>query len=503
MELSKARVRTRDGVLEDVVRESVVDRVLYAQRRGWVVVPLLVLGLLAATGFAFVRQVMRINTPEDFANDQEHFKYGSIGSDSLESSGVPYWLWRAMPVVCSDKLPGGLASLGFVQEPGMDRPIGFSKRRTGFVDSVGLNCAFCHTASVRASAGSQPRAYLAASSHQTDLLGYFNFLFDCGQSPNFTVDRVMAAIKSMTKLSPTEELFYRMAVDPTRAKLAQQKARLSWIQERPLWGPGRVDTFNPYRSLIFNTPVPSYSIGTADFMTIWNQNALAGLFVHWDGNNPSIDERNLSAALGAGASPATLDHERIGRVRKWIWDLRAPAYPFAIDSPLAAAGRPLYQQHCAYCHEPGGSQFGRVTANAVIGTDPHRSDAFDPEMASLMNRIGEGYPWHFQNFRPTGGYANHPIDGAWLRAPFLHNGSVPTLRDLLSPASERPKQFFKGYDVYDQKNLGFVSTAQAANGRRFFAFDTTQPGNSNSGHEYGTTLSAGDKDALLEYLKTL
>jgi mono/diheme cytochrome c family protein len=504
MAQDRIRIQAKDRTVEDVVRSSVVDRQLYAKRRRWIAIPLLVVGVLALVVFAFFRQVSAIDVPEDFANDQDHFKYGSIGSDTLEGNGVPYWLWRALPGVCADKLPpGGLAAIGVLQEPGMDRPIGFSKRRTGFVDSVGLNCAACHTASVRASADSPPKYYLAAASHQLDLWAYFNFLFECGASPNFTVDRVMAEIESMTKLSPAEKVFYRIAIQRTPAKLAAQKAVLSWIGERPQWGPGRVDTFNPYRSLIFHVPVPKSSIGTADFMTVWSQDSRSGLFVHWDGNNPSVEERNLSAALGAGATPATLDMPRLNRVRKWLWDVRPPAYPFPVDYQLAAAGKPLYAQQCAYCHDPQGKDYGKVTPNEYIGTDPNRSDAFDAEMAGLMNRIGEGYPWRFRNFRPTGGYANHPIDGAWLRAPYLHNGSVPSLRALLSPPAARPRTFYKGNDVYDQKDLGFVSTQASSNGRRLFAFDTAEPGNGNGGHDYGTTLTPPQTDALLEYLKTL
>jgi hypothetical protein len=125
-----------------------------------------------------------------------------------------------------------------------------------------------------------------------------------------------------------------------------------------------------------------------------------------------------------------------------------------------------------------------------------------------------------------------PLDGLWLRGPYLHNGSVPTVRDLLERAANRPKMFYRGYDLIDRKKLGFVSDIPEANGIRFFRYETQcvgdpdscksqinpdnrhddnvcvrgpWAGNSNRGHEgrdYGTELSAEEKDALVEFLKT-
>jgi hypothetical protein len=96
-----------------------------------------------------------------------------------------------------------------------------------------------------------------------------------------------------------------------------------------------------------------------------------------------------------------------------------------------------------------------------------------------------------------------PLDGLWLRAPYLHNGSVPTLRALLDPQPMRPAVFYIGYDVYDFDNVGFVTAGPEAE-KRGWRHDTSMPGNGNGGHEgreYGTQLSRDDKDSLIEYLK--
>ena len=98
---------------------------------------------------------------------------------------------------------------------------------------------------------------------------------------------------------------------------------------------------------------------------------------------------------------------------------------------------------------------------------------------------------------------NQPLDGVWLRAPYLHNGSVPTLRDLLKPPAARPPAFYKGDDVYDPVNVGFVSDQPGEGGKAFFRFNTADRGNQSTGHTYGTTLGDDEKDALIEYLKTL
>jgi hypothetical protein len=136
-----------------------------------------------------------------------------------------------------------------------------------------------------------------------------------------------------------------------------------------------------------------------------------------------------------------------------------------------------------------------------VGTDAERVRSFTPELAKRMNTIGEGRSWQFSHFRKTDGYANMPLDGVWLRAPYLHNGSVPTLRALLFP-EERPTEFYRAYDVYDWENVGFVSSGADA-AREGVRFDTRLKGNSNAGHLYGRQLTREQREELIEYLKTL
>jgi hypothetical protein len=96
-------------------------------------------------------------------------------------------------------------------------------------------------------------------------------------------------------------------------------------------------------------------------------------------------------------------------------------------------------------------------------------------------------------------YRARPLNGIWATGPFLHNGSVPTLHDLLLPPDSRPTTFQVGSRELDPVRVGFVNEA----GPRTMEFDTGIAGNSNEGHLYGTSLSASEREALLEYLKSL
>jgi len=101
---------------------------------------------------------------------------------------------------------------------------------------------------------------------------------------------------------------------------------------------------------------------------------------------------------------------------------------------------------------------------------------------------------------PYGPYAARPLYGIWAAAPYLHNGSVPTLYHLLLPPEQRPKTFALGEREYDPMRLGFA--VGKACDKQDCGIDTTRIGDGNSGHIWGTDLAESDRMALLEYLKT-
>ena len=447
--------------------------------------------------------VMTRSDPETFASDEEHFKYGSIGAEGR--SGVPASLWLALPEVFPDLLPKGPGKgyerVGLLYEEGKNRPIGtsFREAQTGM---IGLNCAVCHVGTLRTSKDAEPQIILGMPANQFNLQAYLNFLRNIGKDPRFNADTLIPAIKKVDPdFSRLDEVLYRQYVIPrTEKALRQLRDDFKWMDVRPPEGPGRVDTFNPYKVIVGIST--GETIGTSDLPSLWNQRPRQKMQLHWDGNNDSVAERNISAAIGAGASADSLDQERLDRVTDWILDLKAPKYPRErINADLAAQGASIYRENCASCHSFKGSRTGKVTRIDDVGTDRHRLDSFTQELVDKQGE-GTGNLPKFSHFKKTNGYANQPLDGVWLRAPYLHNGSVPTLEDLLSPPAQRPDRFYRGVDIYDWERVGFISRGSTAK-RIGFLYDTEEPGNGNGGHTYGTDLSADDKRALIEYMKTL
>jgi hypothetical protein len=118
--------------------------------------------------------------------------------------------------------------------------------------------------------------------------------------------------------------------------------------------------------------------------------------------------------------------------------------------------------------------------------EQRRKDCFDPSNPPANRKVLA--------------YKARPLNGIWATAPYLHNGSVSSLYELLTPAAKRKSEFYLGTYEYNVRDGGYITDKGPDN---TFRFDTTLEGNSKAGHEYGTTLSENDKRALINYLKML
>jgi len=504
---------------------SLTDRLLQMnrsklrRRASWAIVLLVIL----AVGLSIWRH--RFGVPEDFDDMREQFKYGSNGSDHPLARGLPYWIWKVLPEMFPPQeiLPAAFRpaspdksyeAFGLMTEPKMDRPIGFSKRRVFGLDFIGLNCAFCHVSTVRGKDG-KPKVILGGTGNRVDIEQYFLFLFAATTDKRFTGDEVMKEIRKQNPdMGLLERIAYRILIPIVRHYAEGLKKNFDFIEPTnpkrlPRFGPGRVDTWAAYKRLFVEPPERDSIVGIVDFPPIWNQKAREGMRLHWDGNTDVLQERNVISALGAiGPHIEYLDFPRLTRITDWIVWLLPPRYEdwayARIDWGRAARGAALFRDQCGTCHAPGGDRIGRVEPQEYLGTDDGRMKAFTPRLAQALNRLSTD-EWKLRKFRTENGYANMLLDALWLRAPYLHNGSVPTLRDLLNPPDQRPTRFCRGDDRYDWENVGFVAPTpdNAGSCGGLFLYDTSVPGSNNAGHPYGTDLGKSDKDALIEYLKTL
>jgi cytochrome c peroxidase len=162
----------------------------------------------------------------------------------------------------------------------------------------------------------------------------------------------------------------------------------------------------------------------------------------------------------------------------------------------------VFDQNCARCH--ASERTGTRVPVEEVGTDRERLRSWSKQAAIESNKIVRSFGIERKGLveNEPSGYIAAFLDGIWLRGPYLHNGSVPTLRDLLNPVAERPEVFYRGYNVYDPKDVGFITTGPEAE-RVGTKYNVHERSSSNQGHEYGTQLPASEKDSLIEYLKTM
>lgn len=450
------------------------------------------------------------------SNDSYNFLYGSIGAE--EEAGVPYWIWLVLPRMFPEYLPGpgGYASVGLPWEEGREMPAGFTKRTIGF-PRVGNNCALCHALSYRLKEDEAPTIVPAGPGNTQRVQQLIGFFASAARDPRFTAGDIMEQVNLVTHLSPVDKAIYRFAIPRVREALITQGKEFAWAAARPPWGPGRDAPMNLTKFNFLKMPV-DHSVDNTDFPAIWHLSVREQpgrtyepgkpvstitahtMLMNLDGATTSFRSVVIDSALGLGARNTPFFNRRIPQLLDWLKKFTPPKYPFPVDRAKSARGAAVFEAQCAACHAPGrDNRLGTVVPIAEIGTDPERLDAWrGTGAAKRANEKVASMGIVRTPMIETDGYVAVHLEGLWLRGPYLHNGSVPSVRDLLNPPAERPRSFYRGYDVIDPVGVGFVST-----GPQGWRYDTAARGNGNGGHLYGTTLPAAEKEDLLEYLKTL
>jgi mono/diheme cytochrome c family protein len=208
-------------------------------------------------------------------------------------------------------------------------------------------------------------------------------------------------------------------------------------------------------------------------------------------------------------------------IQAFLLSIQPPPYPFAIDRALAEQGENVFRTNCARCHGTYGKEWtypNKIVPIDVIGTDRTRFDGFTRKSGEYYNQswfAHEKAGWLIDDYPvvATPGYQAPPLDGIWATAPYLHNGSVPTVYHLLNSQS-RPALFTRSYrtdqDAYDPVKLGWKiedlkpgAADRLPPYERRKVYDTSQPGRWNGGHRFGDKLTEEKRWAVIEYLKTL
>ncbi|HEV2840770.1 MAG TPA: hypothetical protein VGW39_05540 [Chthoniobacterales bacterium] len=512
------------------------------------------------SSFAGPKKATGIDTaqvPGWSSEDLNFFLHGSMSTEV-----VPERVLRAFIKTYPDLFPSqDLSHLGLVPDPDFGWPIGFSRKEVkhlGGLPAVGINCASCHFVQITSSASPKPIQILGGTSH-FDVEAFFGSVLvatfktsdpanmkkflsaylavsdsasgDQGQKIFEAAwqrqeEKIVAVMKDdpfgakevkpgdLHRIENEEVQFNRQSFEQedlaTRAhtmlKLFHNMRAALHVPDQPpekappVSGPGRNDAFGLLSASLLNAPQPYAPI---KFGLVWNVDKRT--WVHWDGNTNSPIARNLLASLGLGApmqgKRGDLDFAVVKRQTDLSEKIRPPHYPFKIDRTAAKRGAAHFETSCNACH--GGPESDkRLYPVAEIGTDPNRASMFTEKLAGSFNKFlaeleAEGYqpPKEF-GVRSTGKYWAASMEGVWARSPYLHNGSVRTMQELLTPPTQRAKTFHRGSQEFDATQMGFTDAG-------YYVLDTSTPGNSNSGHDYGTALTADQKRDLLEYLKTL
>lgn len=201
-------------------------------------------------------------------------------------------------------------------------------------------------------------------------------------------------------------------------------------------------------------------------------------------------------------------YTHFGDVLAFIKSIKAPKYPYAINSNLATEGERVFLDNCSKCHGTYGANEtypNLLVPESIIQTDSllFKANCQNPEFIGWFNKSWFAKGEFAAKLEPGNGYVAPPLDGVWATSPYLHNGSVPTLDALLNSKS-RPTYWSRTFDNkdYNYQQVGWNYTVEPApNGKK--NYNTTLPGYGNYGHTFGDKLSDKERKAVIEYLKTL
>ena len=492
--------------------------------------------------------------------------FQGLSTDTLESSAVP-WKVAATVLVLHQRpgeaptqaallaqlqryglfVPTSVANWPTAGSPAFTRPMGLvsgpvGRRFPAFeLEVATIGCASCHAGALYDADGMPTReAWLGQPNTSLDLDAYADAVLAGLRAHRDRRDEVMAAIPLLFPGTSERELkSLRRFVWPRLAKRLDELAGADALPFRN-GGPGRSNGIDALR---LRLGVPVHAAGDAATVSIPGladrslRSALLadGLYAPAGsarfrelaraGDRASAEEQSrivgffTVSTMGVAHGQAPEAMPRVAEALAFLDSHAAsPAFPGAIDPVLAARGGETYAERCASCHGDYVEADGRLQLQRFpnrlatleeIGSDPGRAVAVDED---LLERIRASTLADYLDAEATGGYVAPILSGVWASAPYLHNGSVPTLWHLLNPA-QRPARFQVGGHALDLERVGIAGITDGDAWRypddyRPWAdpqwYDTRLPGRDRRGHEAEVAgLDADAQSALLEYLKRL
>ncbi|WP_431687800.1 di-heme-cytochrome C peroxidase [Hahella sp. NBU794] len=442
-------------------------------------------------------------------------------------------------------------------------PVGFAKDvDDNGVAWAGLGCAACHTAEVRYQGKS---IRIDGGSALINYSGLEFAIRDSVQATLAQPEKFSRFAKALSAESEAQlKAALQQRLDYFTERFAMNSTEVPYGRGR-LDAFGQI--FNVVTSEITHQPENRRSPDApVSFPVLWGTPRMDLVQWNGSASNaaPGPLAQNVTTALAVyGAAtvdghselpgyPSSVNFGNLGDIQKRNEALLAPKWPESIlgklDTQRVEQGRSLYAERCLSCHTltdhnaPDAKINVALTPLDEVGTDPKMAMNFllasaqsgpyqgrklmvfggaalgatEPSIKLVIHAAIGAIVRHpiaatldvAEASHPSGKpsataipryYKGRPLDGVWSSAPYLHNGSVPNLQSLLSPPEQRPQTFYVGDREFDPVKVG-ASTQQVPGAT---LFDTRLPGNSNAGHVFGVDLSADEKQALLEYLKSL
>ena len=416
------------------------------------------------------------------------------------------------------------------------------------LEVVNTGCSTCHAGMLYDADGNPTgEAWIGLPSTSINVGRYAREVFAAFQRAIADPEGLFATIRIMFPAVSPEELatMRRYVLPELETRIPKLAATIGGFTPYSVGSPGLVNGVGTMKWYLGMIPADRPAPGEVAFSVVpefgglrWRSSILTdGIYAPpgwrhsgpWPGG-PSPANRDAMAGVATLVTVGTLGVDfpvaagpNVAPIRDVVDFLvdgyRAPEYPGPFDRALAARGGAVYAERCARCHgqyagEPDHPRLvefpNRLIPVEVIETDPLRADAATDEAMTVFSRTALGP--HIASKR-TAAYVASPLGAVWATAPYLHNGSVPTLWHLMHPAA-RPARFEVGGHKLDYDRVGVAGEVAADGVFRYppayrpwslpEVYDTRLPGRSNRGHEEPfDEMTEADKRAVLEFLKRL